>query len=79
MDKKIHNQLRRIEGQIRGIEGMVASGKPTREVLVQLEAAQSSISSVISQLLAGLFEINEDGGLNISQDDAQTILKQIKK
>ena len=79
MDKRIYNQLRRIEGQIRGIEGMVAGEKPAKDILIQLEAAQSSISSVISQILAGLFEINEDGGLNITQENAQAILKQIKK
>lgn len=49
---KLANQLKRIRGQIGGIERMLESGKSCEELLMQLSAAVSSLKSVSRELLA---------------------------
>jgi CsoR family transcriptional regulator, copper-sensing transcriptional repressor len=41
--KKIHSRLRRIEGQIRGLQKMVENQAPCVEVLTQLSAVTSAM------------------------------------
>ncbi|MGV8082951.1 MAG: metal-sensitive transcriptional regulator [Coriobacteriia bacterium] len=44
--KKIINRLRRLEGQIRGLQGMVESGKDCNAILTQVLAAKSALNQV---------------------------------
>ena len=41
--KKIHDRLRRIEGQLRGLQRMVESEAPCVDVLTQISAATSAM------------------------------------
>lgn len=77
--ENIYNRLKRIEGQVRGVQEMLAKDRADKDILIQLEAIHSSIASSISVLLAGLFDIQEDGTLKITQEEAETILRLIKK
>lgn len=47
MDKSIYNRLVRIEGQVRGIYGMIEEGRSCKEILLQLLAVKSAIDRVI--------------------------------
>jgi len=47
---KILSRLKRIEGQIRGIQGMISEGRPCSEVLMQIRAVKSALHQV-SKLL----------------------------
>jgi len=44
--QKILNRLKRLEGQIRGLQGMVSSDKDCEEVLTQVMAVKSAINKV---------------------------------
>lgn len=44
--KKIVNRLRRLEGQVRGLQSMIDSGKDCEEVLTQVMAAKSALDQV---------------------------------
>jgi DNA-binding FrmR family transcriptional regulator len=44
-------RLRRIEGQIRGIMGMLAEGKSCEEVVTQILAARAGMDRVASEVL----------------------------
>jgi len=77
--KSIYNRLRRIEGQVRGIEEMVASDKDDFEILIQLEAAHSSLSSTIASLIEDSLDKNESGEITLSDRQAKSILRLIKK
>lgn len=44
--KRIVNRLRRLEGQIRGVQQMVESGKECEAVLTQVMAAKSALNQV---------------------------------
>lgn len=50
--KKLLNRLKRIEGQIRGIENMVEKDSYCPEILVQVSAVNSALNSFNKELLA---------------------------
>ena len=45
-DEILLKRLRRLEGQVRGIQRLVDEGRPCEEVLVQVVAAKSAIDAV---------------------------------
>ena len=47
----IQMRLRRIEGQIRGIIGMLADGKPCEDVVTQIFAARAGMDRVAAEVL----------------------------
>ena len=49
--QNILSRLRKIEGQIRGLQGMVNDGKECEQILTQLRAAQSALKSVSALVL----------------------------
>jgi DNA-binding FrmR family transcriptional regulator len=44
---EVKNRLRRIEGQVRGVLGMMERDKSCREVVTQLSAVRSAVDRVI--------------------------------
>lgn len=44
-------RLRRVEGQIRGIQAMVANGSDCRDILVQVKAVRSALKSANGLIL----------------------------
>lgn len=44
-------RLRRIEGQVRGVQRMVDEGRDCREIIIQVAAIKSALASVSSQVL----------------------------
>lgn len=44
-------RLRRIEGQVRGVQRMVEEGRDCREIVTQVAAVKSALASVNSQVL----------------------------
>jgi CsoR family transcriptional regulator, copper-sensing transcriptional repressor len=76
--KPIYNRLRRIEGQIRGIEEMLAKERPDTDILIQLEAAKSSLSSTCANFIEGMLE-KKDDEVKISETALRAILRSIKK
>ena len=51
MQRNILSRLRKIEGQIRGLQGMVNDDKECEQILTQLRAAQSALKSVSALVL----------------------------
>ena len=51
--KDLTCRLNRIEGQIRGIKGMVERGAYCPEILTQVSAAQAALNSFNKAILAG--------------------------
>jgi DNA-binding FrmR family transcriptional regulator len=44
--RRILNRLKRLEGQVRGLQTMVESGKDCEDVLTQIMAAKSALNQV---------------------------------
>lgn len=77
--QNIYNRLRRIEGQIRGIEDMVAKDKNEKDILIQLEAAKNSLASTITSLLESMLQKDDSGKVTLSESDLIVFLRSIKK
>ena len=50
--KDLMNRLKRIEGQVRGVEGMVENGMYCTDILIQVSAINSALNSFNKELLA---------------------------
>src|SRR3982074_2671407 len=50
---QLQTRLRRIEGQVRGVQGMVAEDRYCIDVLTQIAAIQAALDKVALGLLAG--------------------------
>ncbi len=46
MQRNILSRLKKIEGQLRGLQGMVQNGKECEDILIQVRAVQSALKSV---------------------------------
>jgi DNA-binding FrmR family transcriptional regulator len=46
LDKTVSTRLRRIEGQVQGVQRMLESGRDCEEVLTQIMAVRSSLDQV---------------------------------
>ena len=54
-------RLRRIEGQVRGIQSMIQGGKADKDVLVQLKAARSALRTTNNLVLMNYLLHCRDG------------------
>ena len=50
--KDISNRLKRIEGQVKGIQGMVEKDACCDDILIQISAVRSAINKVGSMMIA---------------------------
>lgn len=48
----VRTRLRRVAGQVRGVERMLAEHRPCADVLIQLAAIQGALRAVAQQVLA---------------------------
>jgi len=48
----LRKRLRRVEGQVRGVEAMLAEGRECRDVVTQLSAATKALEQVGFRLVA---------------------------
>ena len=82
--KDLTTRLNRIEGQIRGIKGMIEKDVYCDDVITQLSATQSALNSVAKILLEGHIKgcvvdrLNE-GNLEVIDELVVTIQKLMKK
>jgi DNA-binding FrmR family transcriptional regulator len=51
MQADIQARLRKIEGQIRGLQGMIAADKDCEQILTQARAAHSALKAVCNLIL----------------------------
>lgn len=81
--KKLINRLNRIEGQIRGIRGMVEKSCYCPDILVQSAAATAAINAFNRELLANHIRtcVAEDikGGHDETIDELVSLLKKFMK
>jgi DNA-binding FrmR family transcriptional regulator len=64
---KILSRLKRIEGQIRGIQGMIIEERPCSDIMVQMTAAKSALNQVSKLILEN--HVNFWFDSSVSSDD----------
>ncbi len=78
------SRLNRIEGQIRGIKGMIEKDTYCDDVITQISATQSALNSVAKLLLEGhmkncVVDRIQEGDLEVLDEVLVTIQKLMKK
>jgi len=78
MQGNILGRLKKIEGQIRGLQAMVEDGRECDQILTQVRAAQSALKSV-SQLIikSYLLKCYQEMGSNPAPEDMLTRLDKV--
>ncbi|MCQ6274195.1 metal-sensitive transcriptional regulator [Bacillus sp. V3B] len=51
-DKSVINRLKRIEGQVKGVIGMMEQGKDCRDIVTQLSAARNAIDRTMGVVVS---------------------------
>jgi len=64
---KILSRLKRIEGQIRGIQGMIIEERPCSDIMVQMAAVKSALNQVSKLILED--HVNSWFDSSVSSDD----------
>ena len=64
---KILSRLKRIEGQIRGIQGMIIEERPCSDIMVQMTAVKSALNQVSKLILEN--HVNFWFDSSVSSDD----------
>lgn len=81
--KKLINRLNRIEGQIRGIKGMVENSVYCTDILIQVAAVNAALNSFNKELLSNHIKtcVAEDirEGKDETIDELVDILKKLMK
>nr|WP_249306092.1 metal-sensitive transcriptional regulator [Lederbergia citrea] len=82
--KNLVTRLNRIEGQIRGIKGLIERDTYCDDVITQISATQSALNSVAKILLEGhlkncVVERIQDGEMEVVDEVLVTIQKLMKK
>ncbi|MBU0581067.1 MAG: metal-sensitive transcriptional regulator [Candidatus Margulisbacteria bacterium] len=76
-------RLKRIEGQIRGLQAMLDKGKPAKAVVTQLSAARAALDkvgfSIIASELKRNLSIQLTGGKPHTQQDLKEIINLFMK
>jgi len=79
---KILSRLKRIEGQIRGIQGMIIEERPCSDIMVQIAAVKSALNQVSKLLLENHVNFWFNSSLSsedISQDMITEVMELILK
>ncbi|RFU70955.1 CsoR family transcriptional regulator [Peribacillus saganii] len=82
--KNLVTRLNRIEGQIRGIKGLIEKDTYCDDVITQISATQSALNSVAKLLLEGhmkscVVERIQEGDLEVLDEVLLTVQKLMKK
>jgi len=58
---------------------MVSKDRPEQDLLIQLEAARSSLASSISSLIESMLEKDLEGRVSLDSEQINALLRSIKK
>ena len=74
-ESDIQKRLRRIEGQIRGVIGMLGDGKPCEDVVTQVLAARAALDRVAMEILR--CSVEEAVSDQLSDEAREAVLRAI--
>ncbi len=76
VERRIGNRLKRIEGQIRGIQRLLSEHQSCDDLLIQLGAVKQALNSVTVQLLEG--HLDTCVAESVGEGEGAKALKQLK-
>lgn len=78
----LQRRLKRIEGQVRGIAGMIEEERDCREIFQQLSAARSALQGVTLQLAEQAINdclVNNDEGMGVNKVTVHDLMEILLK
>ncbi len=76
--KNVLSRMKRIEGQIRGIQRMIEGGKECEDILVQVRAVRSALQSANKQILRRYMLRCHVESQEAGEDNGESLEKLIK-
>ena len=76
--KNVLSRMKRIEGQVRGIQGMIEAGKECEDILVQVRAVRSALQSANKLILKRYMLRCYADAMNGKGDEKEALEKLIK-
>ncbi|MFZ5812073.1 MAG: metal-sensitive transcriptional regulator [Thermodesulfobacteriota bacterium] len=76
--KKILSRLKRIEGQVRGIQKMIEAGKECEDILVQVRAVRSALAAASGLILRRYLSRCHEEALAAGRDTPESLEKFIR-
>jgi DNA-binding FrmR family transcriptional regulator len=70
-------RLRRIEGQVRGLQGMVESDRYCADILTQISSVQEALRAVSRELMRNHLRHCVSAAVRKGDDEAQTVYDEI--
>lgn len=74
---KVNIRLRKIEGQLKGISGMIEKDVPCEDILIQINAIKSAVHKVGHIILEG--HLNHCIKESIEEGQAEEAIKKVEK
>jgi len=78
MKKKVLSRMKRIEGQVRGIQRMIEEGKECEDILVQVRAVRSALQSASKVILQRYMLRCHAEALEGGDDQQESLEKMLK-
>ena len=84
---EIIKRLRRAEGHLRGVIGMIEQGRPCLDLAQQLHAVEAAIANAKAQALANINVVSAEAardlvaklaGIEVSQEQAAVAVRQVR-
>ncbi|HKK32526.1 MAG TPA: metal-sensitive transcriptional regulator [Desulfomicrobiaceae bacterium] len=80
LKQNVLSRMKRVEGQVRGIQRMIEDGKECKDVLVQVRAVRSALRSASGQILKRyLLECHETARAGTSEEDSRESMEKLVK
>ncbi len=76
-NRRLVDRLRRIEGQVRGLERMLDDNRDCGEILIQIQAVRGALARVAALVLERQARECMREGLDESEDAAQALIAQL--
>ncbi len=75
--ERTHKRLRRIEGQIRGLQKMVDDERYCADILTQISSVQEALRSVGRELMRNHLKHCAASALRMGDEDAEAVYDQL--
>lgn len=80
LKQNVLSRMRRVEGQVRGIQRMIEEGKECKDILVQVRAVRSALRSASGQILKRyLLKCHEEAKAGRSDEEARESMDRLMK
>lgn len=73
IDRDVLTRLRRVEGQVRGLQRLVADGAECREIVTQLAATRAALDRVGFRLMAAGMRECATSGSDVDADELEKL------